>query len=89
MAPADKDRNEALPTNERTDEHSDAHPHTRTKEHEANASLHRGLTARHIRFMALGSAIGTGLFMGSSESIQAAGPAVLLAYIVGGLPYSW
>jgi L-asparagine transporter-like permease len=34
--------------------------------------------------MALGSAIGTGLFMGSSESIQAAGPAVLLAYIVGG-----
>ncbi|MGO2863676.1 MAG: amino acid permease, partial [Brevibacterium sp.] len=34
--------------------------------------------------MALGSAIGTGLFMGSSESIQAAGPAVLLAYIIGG-----
>ena len=46
--------------------------------------LKRGLNARHIRFMALGSAIGTGLFMGSSESIQAAGPAVLLAYIIGG-----
>lgn len=46
--------------------------------------LKRGLTARHIRFMALGSAIGTGLFMGSSGAIQSAGPAVLLAYIVGG-----
>src|SRR5690606_36205228 len=47
--------------------------------------LQRGLTARHIRFMALGSAIGTGLFMGSSGAIQTAGPAVLLAYIIGGV----
>ncbi|MFV0435300.1 MAG: amino acid permease [Leucobacter sp.] len=50
----------------------------------STGSLHRGLTARHIRFMALGSAIGTGLFMGSSGAIQTAGPAVLLAYIIGG-----
>ncbi|GAA4195156.1 amino acid permease [Microbacterium oryzae] len=49
-----------------------------------SATLRRGLSARHIRFMALGSAIGTGLFYGSSAAIQAAGPAVLLAYIVGG-----
>lgn len=48
------------------------------------ASLKRGLTARHIRFMALGSAIGTGLFMGSSSAIQTAGPSVLLAYVIGG-----
>ncbi|MFG3157936.1 amino acid permease [Streptomyces sp. NPDC048219] len=48
------------------------------------AGLSRGLRSRHIRFMALGSAIGTGLFYGSSESIQAGGPAVLLAYLVGG-----
>ena len=46
--------------------------------------LTRGLTARHIRFMALGSAIGTGLFYGSSSAIQKAGPAVLLAYIIAG-----
>ncbi len=46
--------------------------------------LTRGLNARHIRFMALGSAIGTGLFYGSSSAIQAAGPAVLLAYIIAG-----
>lgn len=44
--------------------------------------LKRGLTARHIRFMALGSAIG--LFYGSASAIQMAGPAVLLAYLIGG-----
>jgi histidine transporter len=48
------------------------------------AGLSRGLNSRHIRFIALGSAIGTGLFYGSSESISAAGPAVLLAYLIGG-----
>lgn len=47
--------------------------------------LRRGLNARHIRFMALGSAIGTGLFYGSAGAIQLAGPAVLLAYLVGGM----
>lgn len=46
--------------------------------------LKRGLTGRHIRFMALGSAIGTGLFYGAASAIQAAGPAVLLAYMIGG-----
>src|SRR4051794_9507400 len=37
--------------------------------------LKRGLSARHIRFMALGSAIGTGLFYGSASAIKLAGPA--------------
>lgn len=48
------------------------------------ATLSRGFQSRHIRFIALGSAIGTGLFYGSSASIKAAGPAVLLAYLIGG-----
>ncbi|CNC21794.1 amino acid permease [Yersinia intermedia] len=48
------------------------------------STLKRGLSARHIRFMALGSAIGTGLFYGSAEAIRLAGPAVLLAYLIGG-----
>ncbi|PKE48232.1 proline-specific permease ProY, partial [Klebsiella pneumoniae] len=39
--------------------------------------LLRGLNARHIRFIALGSAIGTGLFYGSASAIKAAGPAGL------------
>lgn len=47
-------------------------------------ALRRGLTARHIRFIALGSAIGTGLFYGSSDTIGDAGPGVLLAYLIGG-----
>lgn len=49
------------------------------------ARLKRGLNARHIRFIALGSAIGTGLFYGSASAIQMAGPSVLLAYVIGGI----
>ncbi len=51
----------------------------------AAPSLKRGLSTRHIRFMALGSAIGTGLFYGSADAIKMAGPSVLLAYMIGGL----
>ncbi|KDD69840.1 permease [Pseudomonas mandelii PD30] len=51
---------------------------------QSKKGLKRGLSARHIRFMALGSAIGTGLFYGSASAIQMAGPAVLLAYLIGG-----
>ena len=47
--------------------------------------LHKSLKNRHIQLIALGGAIGTGLFYGSSESIQLAGPSILLAYLVGGL----
>lgn len=47
-------------------------------------NLQRHLSARHIRFLALGSAIGTGLFYGSASAIQLAGPAVILAYLLGG-----
>ena len=36
------------------------------------------------QLIALGGAIGTGLFYGSSESIALAGPSILLAYLVGG-----
>ena len=46
--------------------------------------LSRGLNPRHVQFIAFGTAIGTGLFYGSAETIQVAGPAVLLAYAVAG-----
>lgn len=46
--------------------------------------LKRGLTLRHISFIALGSAIGTGLFYGSAEAIGKAGPAVVVSYVVAG-----
>lgn len=44
-----------------------------------------GLKHRHLHFIALGSAIGTGLFYGSASAIQAAGPSVILVYLLGGL----
>ena len=51
---------------------------------EKKTLMRRDLSARHIRFMALGSAIGTGLFYGSASAIQLAGPSVLLAYLIAG-----
>lgn len=47
-------------------------------------SLRKQLKNRHIQLIALGGAIGTGLFYGSSESIALAGPSILLAYLLGG-----
>ena len=47
-------------------------------------SLVRGLKNRHIQMIALGGAIGTGLFYGSATSIGMAGPAITLAYVIGG-----
>ena len=46
--------------------------------------LHRGLKERHIQMIAIGGAIGVGLFLGSAKAIQAAGPSLILAYVVAG-----
>ncbi|MGU0016799.1 hypothetical protein ACVXG9_23420 [Escherichia coli] len=48
-------------------------------------TLRRGLHNRHIQLIALGGAIGTGLFLGIGPAIQMAGPAVLLGYGVAGI----
>jgi len=47
--------------------------------------LHRGLSSRHIQLIAIGGAIGTGLFMGSGRTISLAGPAVVVVYGIIGL----
>lgn len=47
--------------------------------------MQRGLKNRHLQMIALGTAVGTGLFYGSTATIALAGPAVSLSYLVGGL----
>lgn len=46
--------------------------------------LSRTLSGRHINMIALGGTIGTGLFLGAGDSIQKAGPTILLVYIITG-----
>jgi L-asparagine transporter-like permease len=48
-------------------------------------NLKQPLKNRHIQMIALGGVIGTGLFFGAAKSIQATGPSIILAYILGGL----
>lgn len=45
----------------------------------------KGLTAWQLTMMALGSVIGGSFFLGSSVAIQAAGPSILLSYILSGV----
>ncbi|MFM2476639.1 amino acid permease [Celerinatantimonas sp. MCCC 1A17872] len=51
---------------------------------EQSQQLNRGLKNRHIQLIALGGAIGTGLFLGIADTIKMAGPAVLLGYAIAG-----
>jgi len=46
--------------------------------------LKRGLSAAQMSMIAIGGAIGTGLFLGSKFAIGFAGPAVILSYAIGG-----
>ncbi|CAI3159289.1 MULTISPECIES: amino acid permease [Acinetobacter] len=50
-----------------------------------SSTLQRGLKNRHIQLIAMGGAIGTGLFLGSAQVIQSAGPSIILGYAIGGL----
>ena len=48
-------------------------------------NLQKGLLPRHVQFIALAGMIGTGIFKGSSDTLNIAGPSVILAYLIGGL----
>jgi L-asparagine transporter-like permease len=47
--------------------------------------MSKGLTSRHIQFIAIGGAIGSGLFLGSGQGIVGGGPSLLVAYAAAGL----
>ncbi len=50
----------------------------------STTQLGHALKPRQLIMMGLGSAIGAGLFLGSGVGVQAAGPAVLISYLVAG-----
>jgi L-asparagine transporter-like permease len=50
---------------------------------EVEHGLARQLTARQLAMMAIGGAIGTGLFLGSSLAVRVAGPSVIATYLLG------
>lgn len=60
-------------TGQRTASSKDSEPH-----------LARSLGNRHIQLLAIGGAIGTGLFMGSGKTISVAGPSVIFVYMIIG-----
>lgn len=49
----------------------------------SNEGLHRQLSKRQLSMIAIGGAIGVGLFLGSSVTIRLAGPAVIISYLLG------
>lgn len=48
------------------------------------AGLQRHLTPRQLSMIAIGGAIGTGLFLGSAISVNLAGPGAILSYVAAG-----
>src|ERR1700758_2091518 len=52
---------------------------------EKGEQLSRQLSARQLGMIAIGGAIGTGLFLGSSLAVRTAGPGVIVTYALGAL----
>lgn len=50
----------------------------------AQPNLQRGLKNRHLQLIAIGGAIGTGLFLGSGRTISVSGPSIVLVYCIIG-----
>lgn len=62
---------------------SQAAPDDQTQQEDTH--LERGLSNRHIQLIAIGGAIGVGLFLGSAKAIAKAGPALLVTYAIAGV----
>lgn len=66
-----------------TDDRTDATTRP-TAPDDGEPRLQRALSNRHIQLLAIGGAIGTGLFMGSGKTISVAGPSVIFVYMIIG-----
>ncbi|MFJ4584363.1 amino acid permease [Streptomyces echinatus] len=72
-------------TSAQVDQHRDGNEAVRAEDGEGGEGYQRGLGARQIQMIAIGGAIGTGLFLGAGKGISKAGPSLILAYAVAGL----
>ncbi|WP_040508603.1 amino acid permease [Gluconobacter morbifer] len=65
---------------------SPAHDHVpSTDEVISEEGYHKDLDRRHVQMIAIGGAIGTGLFLGAGSRLQVAGPSLAIIYAVCGL----
>ncbi|MER7717278.1 amino acid permease [Streptomyces flaveolus] len=69
-------------TSAQVDQHPDGNE---AVQHEGGEGYQRGLGARQIQMIAIGGAIGTGLFLGAGKGISKAGPSLILAYAIAGV----
>ncbi|WP_338557424.1 L-asparagine permease [Erwinia sp. E_sp_B04_7] len=50
-----------------------------------DSGYHKAMDNRHVQMIAIGGAIGTGLFLGAGARLQIAGPALAIVYLVCGI----
>ncbi|MFF3914981.1 amino acid permease [Streptomyces sp. NPDC001852] len=72
-------------TSSRVDQLRDGNEAARVADSEGGEGYQRGLGSRQIQMIAIGGAIGTGLFLGAGKGISKAGPSLILAYAIAGL----
>ncbi|MEU6775734.1 amino acid permease [Streptomyces sp. NPDC046759] len=72
-------------TSSQVDQLRDGNDAARAADSEGGEGYQRGLGSRQIQMIAIGGAIGTGLFLGAGKGISKAGPSLILAYAVAGL----
>ncbi|MEV5881921.1 amino acid permease [Streptomyces sp. NPDC052020] len=71
-------------TSAQVDKHHDGNGAVPAATADGGEGYQRGLGARQIQMIAIGGAIGTGLFLGAGKGISKAGPSLILAYAIAG-----